>query len=298
MRLLVDTGVSRPGAARRASSTRASTCGSAARATGSTSQDLVGESVVALSADRRVHRPGRRARPRRRRRPVRRQRHRGRRPRPADRPAIRFTDADGTAQEVRCDYLVGADGSRQHLPHGDPAGAADATTSGSTRSPGSASSARRRTSAPELIYSHSDARVRADQPAHRARAADVLPVRPGRGRRRLVRRPDLGRAAGPGGRRRTASRCKKGRSSTRRCCGSAASSASRMRYGSLLLAGDAAHTVPPTGAKGLNLALADVRVLAEVLERAVRNERRRGARRVQRPGAGTGSGRRSTSPTG
>jgi len=43
-----------------------------------------------------------------------------------------------------------------------------------------------------------------------------------------------------------------------------------MRYGRLLLAGDAAHTVPPTGAKGLNLALADVRVLAEVLERAIR----------------------------
>jgi p-hydroxybenzoate 3-monooxygenase len=42
-----------------------------------------------------------------------------------------------------------------------------------------------------------------------------------------------------------------------------------MRHGRLLLAGDAAHTVPPTGAKGLNLALADVRVLAEVLERAV-----------------------------
>lgn len=40
-----------------------------------------------------------------------------------------------------------------------------------------------------------------------------------------------------------------------------------MRYGNLVLAGDAAHTVPPTGAKGLNLALADVRVLAEQLER-------------------------------
>lgn len=42
-----------------------------------------------------------------------------------------------------------------------------------------------------------------------------------------------------------------------------------IRYGRVLLAGDAAHTVPPTGAKGLNLALADVRVLAELLERAV-----------------------------
>ena len=36
-----------------------------------------------------------------------------------------------------------------------------------------------------------------------------------------------------------------------------------MRHGRLFLAGDAAHIVPPTGAKGLNLALRDVRVLAE-----------------------------------
>jgi p-hydroxybenzoate 3-monooxygenase len=35
-----------------------------------------------------------------------------------------------------------------------------------------------------------------------------------------------------------------------------------MRYGRLYLAGDAAHIVPPTGAKGLNLAVADVRALA------------------------------------
>jgi p-hydroxybenzoate 3-monooxygenase len=41
--------------------------------------------------------------------------------------------------------------------------------------------------------------------------------------------------------------------------------AAPMRYGSLFLAGDAAHIVPPTGAKGLNLAAADVRVLARAL---------------------------------
>jgi p-hydroxybenzoate 3-monooxygenase len=38
-----------------------------------------------------------------------------------------------------------------------------------------------------------------------------------------------------------------------------------MRFGSLFLVGDAAHIVPPTGAKGLNLAVADVRVLAQGL---------------------------------
>ncbi len=38
-----------------------------------------------------------------------------------------------------------------------------------------------------------------------------------------------------------------------------------MRWGSLFLAGDAAHIVPPTGAKGLNLAVADVRLLARAL---------------------------------
>jgi p-hydroxybenzoate 3-monooxygenase len=38
-----------------------------------------------------------------------------------------------------------------------------------------------------------------------------------------------------------------------------------MRYGRLFLAGDAAHIVPPTGAKGLNLAVADVTVLSRAL---------------------------------
>jgi p-hydroxybenzoate 3-monooxygenase len=38
-----------------------------------------------------------------------------------------------------------------------------------------------------------------------------------------------------------------------------------MQFGRLFLAGDAAHIVPPTGAKGMNLAVADVRVLARAL---------------------------------
>ncbi|GAA1804680.1 4-hydroxybenzoate 3-monooxygenase [Nesterenkonia flava] len=39
-----------------------------------------------------------------------------------------------------------------------------------------------------------------------------------------------------------------------------------LRHGRLFLAGDAAHTVPPTGAKGLNLALHDAKILHEGLE--------------------------------
>jgi p-hydroxybenzoate 3-monooxygenase len=47
---------------------------------------------------------------------------------------------------------------------------------------------------------------------------------------------------------------------------------SPMRHGRLFLAGDSAHTVPPTGAKGLNLAIADVALLAPALRRLVREK--------------------------
>jgi len=49
-----------------------------------------------------------------------------------------------------------------------------------------------------------------------------------------------------------------------------------MRFGRLFLAGDAAHIVPPTGAKGLNLAASDVRYLFDGLVEHYRNGRSRG----------------------
>jgi len=63
-----------------------------------------------------------------------------------------------------------------------------------------------------------------------------------------------------------------------------------MRYGRMFLAGDAAHIVPPTGAKGMNLAVADVRVLSAALssfydgggERALDQYSERCLRRVWR----------------
>jgi p-hydroxybenzoate 3-monooxygenase len=46
----------------------------------------------------------------------------------------------------------------------------------------------------------------------------------------------------------------------------------RMQHGRLCLAGDAAHIVPPSGAKGLNLAVGDVRVLSETIVRLLKRD--------------------------
>ena len=46
-----------------------------------------------------------------------------------------------------------------------------------------------------------------------------------------------------------------------------------MQYGRLFLAGDSAHIVPPTGAKGMNLAFADVMVLSRALTAFYKNNK-------------------------
>ncbi|MHB9835336.1 4-hydroxybenzoate 3-monooxygenase [Paraburkholderia terrae] len=46
-----------------------------------------------------------------------------------------------------------------------------------------------------------------------------------------------------------------------------------MQHGRLFLAGDAAHIVPPTGAKGLNLAVSDVRILSDALRAFYKEDR-------------------------
>ena len=55
-----------------------------------------------------------------------------------------------------------------------------------------------------------------------------------------------------------------------------------MRHGRLFLAGDAAHIVPPTGAKGLNLAIADVALLARALTACCRRLAGAGRRLLRR----------------
>jgi p-hydroxybenzoate 3-monooxygenase len=182
------------------------------------------------------------------------------------RPVVSFTDADGVDHEVECTYLVGADGSRsmcrQELPE----------------------SLRRHffkeypfawfgimveapPSAPELIYARHDRgfalisqRTHALQRMYfqcsptedidawsDERIWEELQTRVQGGGFRLIEGPITEKTILPF------------RSFV----------CEPMRHGNLFLAGDAAHTVPPTGAKGLNLALQDVKVLHELLDAAV-----------------------------
>lgn len=184
-----------------------------------------------------------------------------------DAPVIRFTDAAGASHEVRCRYVVGADGSRsmcrQQIPEVERRQyfreypyawfgiLCDAPKS-----------------APELIYSHSE------------RGFALISQRTETMQRMYFQCDpeeqvdawsddriwsELQARVGANG-----YSLKEGRVTGKSVLRFRSFVNEPMRYRNLLLAGDAAHTVPPTGAKGLNLALADVRILAEVLERALR----------------------------
>ncbi|WP_449487305.1 FAD-dependent monooxygenase [Streptomyces griseorubiginosus] len=77
----------------------------------------------------------------------------------------------------------------------------------------------------------------------------------------MVRRPDLDRPAGAGGGA-NGYVLKEGATISRIVRPFRSFVPETMRYGNLVLAGHARHTARPTGAKGLNLALADVRILS------------------------------------
>ncbi len=70
-----------------------------------------------------------------------------------------------------------------------------------------------------------------------------------------------------------------------------------MRFGTLFLAGDAAHIVPPTGAKGLNLAASDIRYLFDGLREFYKDGSRAGIDAYSR-GRSPACGRPSASPGG
>ncbi|WP_171165570.1 4-hydroxybenzoate 3-monooxygenase [Streptomyces sp. I05A-00742] len=185
----------------------------------------------------------------------------------SDRPGILFTDADGAAREVRCAVLAGADGSRGVCRSAVPEAARThyvrtypyAWFGVLVQAPPSAA---------ELVYTHSERGF-----ALIGRRTDTLQ------RMYFQCDPDEDPAAWPDDRIWAELQARvrgadgfalrEGPVTDRSVLPFRSFVCEPMRYGRMLLAGDAAHTVPPTGAKGLNLALADARVLAEVLERAL-----------------------------
>ncbi len=185
-----------------------------------------------------------------------------------DSPGVLFTDADGNEQEIRCSYLVGADGSRSICRKEIPV---------STRRDyfreypfawfGILSESPR--SAPELVYNHSDRGFalisqRTETVQRMYFQCDPTEEVDAWSDDRIW--AELQARVGANG-----YTLEEGPITSKSVLPFRSYVCEPMRHGNLLLAGDAAHTVPPTGAKGLNLALADVRVLAEILERAVRD---------------------------
>ncbi|WP_445397718.1 4-hydroxybenzoate 3-monooxygenase [Streptomyces sp. LE64] len=185
----------------------------------------------------------------------------------AERPGILFTDAEGVAREVRCDILVGADGSRgvcrsavptaecthffREYPYAWFGVLVDAPPS-----------------ARELVYAHSE------------RGFALISQRTESVQRMYFQcDPDEDPAAWPDDRIWAELQARvsgvdgfsleEGPVTDRSVLRFRSFVCEPMRYGNMLLAGDAAHTVPPTGAKGLNLALADVKLLAEALQTAL-----------------------------
>ncbi|RKT09423.1 p-hydroxybenzoate 3-monooxygenase [Streptomyces sp. 1114.5] len=182
-------------------------------------------------------------------------------------PRVRCTAADGTRHEIRARYVVGADGSRsmcrdlvpehrrvrygKEYPFAWFGILAEAPMS-----------------APELIYAHSEHGF-----ALISRRTETVQ------RMYFQCGPDESVGAWPDDRiwetlqarvaGRDGFRLKEGAVLEKTVLRFRSFVQEPMRWGSLALAGDAAHTVPPTGARGLNLALHDVKVLADVLRRAL-----------------------------
>ncbi|MEL7977596.1 4-hydroxybenzoate 3-monooxygenase [Isoptericola sp. F-RaC21] len=180
-----------------------------------------------------------------------------------DHPGVRWTDAEGRERELRCDVLVGADGShsacrrslpetvRRHYVHEYPYAWFGVIVEASR-------------SAPELVYTtseHGFALISQRTDTHQRLYFQCDPDEDPAGWDDARIWHELQRrVAGTDG-----FRLVEGPVTERSVLRFRSSVVEPVRHGRMLLAGDAAHTVPPTGAKGLNLALADVVVLHDVL---------------------------------
>ncbi|UWX96521.1 4-hydroxybenzoate 3-monooxygenase [Arthrobacter zhaoxinii] len=181
-----------------------------------------------------------------------------------DTPKILFTDSDGRDYEIHCEILVGSDGSAGICKRSIPK---EARTDNFIEYPFAwfGILTRAAPSAPELIYANSD------------RGFALISQRNDEVQRMYFQSdpnedPDAwsedriwdelqARVDGPDGFELT-----RGPIFEKTVLKFRSYVCEPLRYGNLFLAGDAGHTVPPTGAKGLNLALADVRVLFEAID--------------------------------
>lgn len=182
-------------------------------------------------------------------------------------PTVRFTDAQGQQHELACDYVVGSDGSRSMCRGLVPGDVARhhfreypfAWFGIMTEAP---------MSAPELIYAHSPQGFalisQRTETLQRMYFQCDPEDDPGNWTDDRIWDQLTRRTAGDG------FELQQGPITEKVVLRFRSFVCEPMRHGNLFLAGDAAHTVPPTGAKGLNLALMDVKVLSEVLRRAVR----------------------------
>jgi len=178
-----------------------------------------------------------------------------------DRPRIRFRH-DGAAHELECDVIAGCDGFHGVCRPSIPAGL---LTGFSREYPFGwlGILAQAPVSSDELVYAHNE------------RGFALLSLRtPELGRLYIQCRPDENLAEWPDERVWEELQARLGLPGwtlaegpvlEKGVTGMRSYVAEPMQFGNLFLAGDAAHIVPPTGAKGLNLAISDVRVLAEAL---------------------------------
>ncbi len=177
-------------------------------------------------------------------------------------PKFRFTDKDGAAFEVHCDILVGADGSRSFCRRAVK-GEQDYKIEYPFAWFGILTEAPK--SAPELIYAnspHGFALIsQRSETVQRMYfqcdpAENVDDWSDDRIWAELQKRVD-----GPDG-----FQLKQGPIFDKTVLAFRSFVREPLSHGRMFLAGDAGHTVPPTGAKGLNLAFADVKVLFEAID--------------------------------
>jgi p-hydroxybenzoate 3-monooxygenase len=179
-----------------------------------------------------------------------------------DRPTVRFTH-EGQEQTLECDFVVGADGSRSFTRFLIPEG--EVRTDFFRQYPFAwfGILAEAPPSSDELIYAHSDrgfALISTRSPSVQRLYFQCDPeTNPDDWSEDRIWEELQARVAGAGAVVKTGPIFQKAILQFRSFV------CEPMQYGRLFLAGDAAHTVPPTGAKGLNLAVADVHVLDRAL---------------------------------